>query len=127
MEPVRIFNLNGRTYKYEQSLNADECTKTKVLSILEKDKDGKDVFTPVIKQSKYSDCAFSYENFKTGEVVLADNFRTSKAFDVTRRVGNNRWANEAIGNIQDNKITVFGNNAKFFRLLQRIRGMIKSF
>ncbi|MCR5266568.1 MAG: hypothetical protein K6E29_08270 [Cyanobacteria bacterium RUI128] len=127
MDPVRIFNLNGKTYKYERTLNADECTSIKTLSVLEKNKDGQDVFTPIIKQSKYGENAFSYENMKTGEVVLADNFRSRKVFDVVRRMGNNRWTNEPIGSIQDNKITVIGDNEKLFRLLKRIRGMIKSF
>ncbi len=127
MDPVRIFNLNGNRYKYEDDFNLSERTRTKTLSILEKDKNGQDVFTPIIKKSKYCENAYSYENFKTGEVILADNFRSSKVFDVTRRIGNNKWENNYIGSIQGNKITVENGNRQIFRILGKIRAMIKSF
>ena len=127
MEPVRIFNLRGNTYKYERKLCAGDNVSTKTLSILEKDKDGKDVFNPIIMQSKYGENAFSYENYRTGEVLLADNFRTSKVFDVTRRVGNNCWKNTPIGSITENQIDVQNENRQFLRLLKKMKAIIKNF
>lgn len=127
MTNTRIFKLNGQTYKYENNMCFDDETRAKTLSILNKTKDGKDEFTPVIQKSKYGENAYSYENFKTGEVVLADNFRSKKVFDVTRRVGTNIWDNRQIGSIQDGKVIVEDGNRQFIHLLNKIKVMIKSF
>ena len=56
MDPVRIFNLNGKTYKYERTLNAEECTSIKTLSVLEKNKD--------YVESQIHKEKVSYEEFK---------------------------------------------------------------
>ena len=127
MTDVRIFNLNGITYKYNEDWNYTEQTRTKTLSLLTKNSEGKDEFVPIIKKSKYSENAYSYENFKTGEVILADNFRTNKEFDVFQRFSKDIWENEQIGKIRGNVITTNSLSKTAIRALRRIKTMLTSF
>ena len=123
----RVFNLYGKRYLYTETIGNGDETSTKLISRWAKNPELKrDAWTPMIKKCKYGDNAYSYENFVTRDTVLADNFRSSKVFDVTHRI-DGQTESKAIGTIKDGVISTSSGDVKIFRFLKKIKGMIKNF
>ena len=123
----RVFNLKGNQYLYTESIGQGDETSTKMISRWAKNPDLKrEVWTPMIKKCKYGDNAYSYENFVTRDIVLADNFRSSKVFDVTHRVDGSS-TNKTIGSIKNGVISTTTLDKKMFGFLRKMKGLIKKF
>lgn len=124
---TRIFNLYGQRYLYSENIGNGDETSTKLISRWAKNQELKrEVWTPMVKKCKYGDSAYSYENFVTKDTVLADNFRSSKVFDVTHRI-DGKTENKAIGSIKNGVISTSSSDIKMFKFLKKIKGMIRNF
>lgn len=124
----RIFNLGGKQYLYTCNTNPKDEISSKTISKRTYNNElNVDTWTPLIEKKKYGDNAFTRENFKTREVVFADNLLRSSTFNVSKQLDGNHYNDIFIGKIKHDKIIPASSNKHDLSLLKKIKGMIKKF
>lgn len=124
----RVFNFGKTSYLYTENIGNSEETSTKMLSKRVHNSElNIDLWTPMYKESKYGENAFSYENFKNREIVFADNFENSSTFKVAKKIEGKDYKEKPIGNIKKGIINALNKDEHDRWLLKKIKGMIKKF